>query len=137
MPQEDLEQLKYLYDAYTRQYEAIVGEISNYLMISAAYERNLEALSKLDIVQNSNMLVSLEAGTFMQVDVKEVKGLITNVGAGYMVEKSTAEAKEFLSKNSAKIQESISALVMQRQKVEKEVLDLSFRINAAQQPPVS
>ena len=134
MPEEDLEQLKYLYDAYTRQYEAIVGEISNYLMISAAYDRNLETLNKLDTIQNSNMLVSLEAGTFMQVDVKEVKTLITNVGAGYMVEKSVEEAKEFLSTNSIKIQQSVNALVSQRQKVEKEVLDLSFRLNAMSQP---
>ncbi|MGI0141426.1 MAG: prefoldin subunit alpha [Candidatus Micrarchaeales archaeon] len=129
---DDAEQLRYLYSMYTREYEALGGEISNYMNVGAAFERNIEVLNKVSMVENSKVLLNLEGGTFIETDTKQVKSVMTNVGAGYLVEKNVDDAKVFLDTNYKKIQESVQELMLQRQRMEKEILDLSEKINAAQ-----
>ncbi|MDE1828367.1 MAG: prefoldin subunit alpha [Candidatus Micrarchaeota archaeon] len=131
--QEEFEQLKYLYDAYTREYETVVGEISNYMMASAAFDRNLQVFDNIGTVQNANMLVGLEGGTYLQTTTKEIKGVITSVGAGYLVEKSVADAKQVVSANYEKLQKNMKQLIEQRNKLEKEIMDITFKINSMQQ----
>jgi len=131
--QEEFEQLKYLYDAYTREYEAVVGEISNYMMVSSAFDRNLQVFDNIDTLQNANLLVGLEGGTYLQTTTKEIKGVITSVGAGYLVEKKVEDAKQVVSANYEKIQKSMKQLIEQRGKLEKEIMDITFKINSLQQ----
>ncbi|MDE1762348.1 MAG: prefoldin subunit alpha [Candidatus Micrarchaeota archaeon] len=130
---DDLEQMRYLYNSYLREYEVVNGELQNFFVVSSAFERNVEALSKLDIIQNANLLVGLEGGTFIEVNASNVSKVIANVGAGYMVEKSVPDARAFVEKNTGKVQDSINKLMAQKSKLEKEILDLSFKINSMQQ----
>ncbi|MDE1850630.1 MAG: prefoldin subunit alpha [Candidatus Micrarchaeota archaeon] len=131
--QEEFEQLKYLYDAYTREYEAVVGEISNYMMAASAFDRNLQVFDNIDKLQNANMLVGLEGGTYLQTSTKEVKSVITSVGAGYLVEKKVEDAKQMVSANHEKLQKNMKQLIEQRQKLEKEIMDITSKINSLQQ----
>lgn len=127
--EEEVDQLKYLYNAYTQEYQAVVNEMNNYLQVSASFDRNIEALEKVKNMENTHMLVGLEAGTFIEVSTKEIKNVITNVGAGYLVEKSVKDASEFVGKNSERVQMNINQLLSQKQRLEKEILDLSYKIN--------
>ena len=131
--QEELNQLAYLQNMYSREYEALTDQISNYLTLANSFERNREVLTNMDKVQNSNMLVSLEAGMFAEVSAKKVTNVITNVGAGYMIEKTIDEAKEFIGKNSERLNQSVKKLMEQRQRMEAQLLDLSYKINEMQQ----
>lgn len=130
---EELGQLQYLYTAYTREYEILNSEISNYLSIASAFERNSESLGKMGQIENANLLVGLEGGTFIEVNTKNIATVITNVGGGYMVEKSVGDSKAFVDKNIAKVQDSLKKLNEQKIKIEKELMDLSFKLNSAQQ----
>ncbi|HVA83182.1 MAG TPA: prefoldin subunit alpha [Candidatus Aquilonibacter sp.] len=127
--EEEVDQLKYIYNAYTQEYQAVVNEMNNYLQVSASFDRNIEALEKVKSMENTHMLVGLEAGTFIEVSTKEIKNVITNVGAGYLVEKSVKDASEFVGKNSERVQTNISQLLSQKQRLEKEILDLSYKIS--------
>ncbi|MDE1869533.1 MAG: prefoldin subunit alpha [Candidatus Micrarchaeota archaeon] len=127
--EEEVDQLKYLYNAYTQEYQAVVNEMNSYLQVSASFDRNIEALDKVKSMENTHMLIGLEAGTFVEVSTKEIKNVITNVGAGYLVEKSVKEASEFVGKNSERVQMNITQLLSQKQRLEKEILDLSYKIN--------
>jgi len=94
----------------------------------------MEALEKVKSMENTHMLVGLEAGTFIEVSTKEIKNVITNVGAGYLVEKSVKDASEFVGKNSERVQMNINQLLSQKQRLEKEILDLSYKINEMEGP---
>ncbi|MDE1846328.1 MAG: prefoldin subunit alpha [Candidatus Micrarchaeota archaeon] len=127
---EELEQLRYLYNAYTQEYQSVVSEMNNYMMVAASFDRNIESLEKVKSIENTSMLVGLEAGTFIEVSTKQVEKVITNVGAGYLVEKSVEQAKEFVEKNSERVQTNLNQLMSQKQRLEKEIIDLSYKINS-------
>lgn len=126
---EELNQLKYLYNVYTQEYESIREEMNSYMMVSTAFARNMEALEKIKTMENTGILVGLDGGTFLEVQSRGIKSVITNVGGGYLVEKSVEQAKEFVAKNSERLQSSISQLMAQKQRLEKEIIDMSYRIN--------
>lgn len=132
--EEELNQLKYLYNVYTQEYETVREEMNSYMMVSAAFARNMEALNKIKTMENTNMLVGLDAGTFLEVHSKGIKSVITNVGAGYLVEKNVDDAKTFVESNSQRLQGSIAQLMAQKQKLEKEILDLSYKIGEMEGP---
>lgn len=129
---DDLEQLKYLQSLYAQEYDALLNEISGYTVTANAVESNIQALENLNTINNANLLLNLEAGTYIEVKTQQVKGVIAYVGAGYLVEKSFEEAKSFLSKNKEKNQEALKMLFGQAQKLEKELIDLGYKIDAAQ-----
>lgn len=131
--QEELNQLQYLYNVYAREYESLGSEIANYMNLGAAMERNIEALEKMGTVENSNVLLGLEGGTFVEASVKKGTNVIANVGAGFLVEMDRERAKKFVSDNSGKVEESVKELMLQRQKIEKEISDLANKINSLQQ----
>ncbi|MDE1856297.1 MAG: prefoldin subunit alpha [Candidatus Micrarchaeota archaeon] len=131
--QEELNQLQYLYNVYAREYESLGSEIANYMNLGAAMERNIEALEKMGTVENSNVLLGLEGGTFIEASMKKGTNVIANVGAGFLVEMDRERAKKFVSDNSGKVEESVKELMLQRQKIEKEISDLANKINSLQQ----
>ena len=131
--QENFDQLRYLHDVYAREYETLLGEIQNYVMISSSFGRSKEVLSKVDSFNDSNLLLSIEAGAFVRVNAKDFKSLIVQVGYGYLVEKNIDEAKEYISKNAEKVENNLKQLVQQRVAVEKELIDITYKLEAMQQ----
>ncbi len=131
--QDALEQLRYLQEVYAREYQTLLNEISNYLLVSNSFERNREILNNADKFKNSSILLNIEAGTFVKVNANDFKSVLVQVGAGYLVEKNVEEAKEFVGKNSERLQANLKQLGVQKQKVEKELLDLSYKIEGMQQ----
>jgi prefoldin alpha subunit len=131
--EEELEKLRYMHDMYSREYEVLLNEISNYVLVSNSFERNKEVLENMESIKNANLLLNLEAGTFIEINSKDIKKVMTSVGAGYLVEKDVEGAKIFVNQNSDKVQETLRQLISQRQRLEKELIDLAYKIGALQQ----
>jgi prefoldin alpha subunit len=131
--EEAMAQLQYLEQIYVQQYDILQEQIATYTLAHDAVLRNIEVLEKMSRVENSNILVNAEGGTYIEASVKKVHGVMTYVGAGYIVEKSVEDAKAFLQNNEKNGQALLNRLTGERQKVEKELIDLSYRAASLRQ----
>lgn len=131
--EEEINRLFYLQTIYNQQYEALMNELTTFSVALAALETNLSLLNKADQVKGANILVNAEGGTYFEAGVKDIKKVITYVGAGYLVEKEVGQAKEFLEKSIETSKSTIKKLVEEKQKLETELMRLQYTIEAMQQ----
>jgi prefoldin alpha subunit len=131
-PQELLMQLRYLQSVYTQQYEALESDIATYTIANTSLQRNLELVEERTEVEGANIMIGGEGGAYIPAKIGKVESVMTYVGAGYMIEKSAAEAADFLRKNQKSSEDFLSRLVAEKQRVEKELLDISFKMSALQ-----
>jgi prefoldin, archaeal alpha subunit/eukaryotic subunit 5 len=103
-------QLRYLQNIYSQQYEMIESEIATYSLALSAINKNIDMLEDPDKINNKEMLLNGEGGTYIVAKIKPVEQVITYVGAGYLVEKSLEDAKAFLNDNRKKQEENLRRL---------------------------
>ena len=125
-------QLRYLQNIYSQQYEAIENDIATYTIANTSLRRNLDLIERAGSVQNSNIIISGEGGAYIPAKIAKVDKVMTYVGAGYMVEKSVSDAAEFLKGNLNSSETFLNKLVADKQKIERELIDISFKMNALQ-----
>ncbi len=126
----NLEQLKYMQGVYGQEYEALAANINSYVSLSAMMSRNIEFIENVERVKGSNMLLNLEAGTYMEVKASNTDKVFTYVGFGYVVEKSKDEAKAFLEENRKKTDEIVKKLTVDREKIETELMSIELKLNS-------
>ncbi len=131
--EEEANRLFYLQNLYNQQYEALMNEITTFGMAQAAIERNLTLLEKKDELKGSNILVSGEGGTYIEADIKDIKKVMTYVGAGYLIEKDIEQAREFLKKSAEVSKSTIGRMIQDKQKLENELMRIQFAIETMQQ----
>lgn len=132
-PQEIMMQLKYLQNIYGQQYEALENDIATYTVANNSMQRNLDLLERSDLIQNSNIIISGEGGAYIPAKMGKMDYVITYVGAGYMVDMNVQDAAVFMRANQKKSEEFLNRLVSERQRVERELMDISFKMNQLQQ----
>ena len=126
----NLEQLKYMQGVYGQEYEALAANINSYVSLSAMMSRNIEFIENVERVKGSNMLLNLEAGTYIEVKASNTDKVFTYVGFGYVVEKSKDEAKAFLEENRKKTDEIVKKLTVDREKIETELMSIELKLNS-------
>ncbi len=131
--QEATAQLQYLQGVYSQRYEILNEQMAAYTMARDAVARSLELLSKAESLGNSSILVNAEGGAYIEAGIKAIDRVVTYVGAGYLVEKTVPEAKAFLEVAAKNSDGTISRLAKERQKVEKELFEISYRMTALRQ----
>ncbi len=131
--EDEVNRLFYLQSLYNQQYEALMSELTTMSVAEGALERNLALLDKKDSLKNSSILVSGEGGTYFEASVKDVKKVMTYVGAGYLVEKDIEGAKEFIKKSIEQSRGAIAKLLDEKQKLETEIMRIQYAIDAMQQ----
>ncbi len=131
-PQELMMQLRYLQNIYSQQYESIENDIATYTIANTSLQRNLELLEGTGTIQNSNIIIGGEGGAYIQAKVDKVNTVLTYIGAGYMIEKSVEDATAFLRSNQRKSEEFLNRLLTEKQRLEAELMDISFKMNALQ-----
>lgn len=131
--EDEINRLFYLQSLYNQQYEALMSELTTLSVATAALERNLSLMEKKDEVKGANILVNGEGGTYFEANVKDIKKVITYVGAGYMVEKEVEQAKTFLKKSMEASRNTIGKLAQDKQKLEGEIMRIQYAIEAMQQ----
>ncbi len=131
-PQEIMMQLQYLQNIYSQQYQAIENDVATYTIANTSLQRNIDLLDHASELENSNIIISGEAGAYIPAKVSKVDMVMTYVGAGYLVEKSVADASAFLRANQKKGEEFLNRLLSDKQRIERELMDISFKMNALQ-----
>lgn len=132
-PRELYAQLQYLQNLYGQQYEYVEENLASYTIANNSVRRSIELLGSMDDVKGSKVLVSPDAGLYMEASIGDVKSVITYIGAGYMIEKSIDDARSFMEENQKKGEEVLMKLVSDKQKLEKELLDINYRMGVLQQ----
>jgi prefoldin alpha subunit len=131
--EEAVAQLRYLQNIYSQQYEFLENEIATYSLALNSMRRNSELIENTSRLSNSKILVNGEAGMYFEAGVGIMEKVIAYVGAGYLVEKSLEEAKEFAKSNERRSEEGLRKLISDKQKVEKELMDISYKLSSVRQ----
>ncbi|MDE1767736.1 MAG: prefoldin subunit alpha [Candidatus Micrarchaeota archaeon] len=131
--QEIMMQLRYLQEVYSRQYEAIEDQIASYTVANAALQRNLDLLNSLDEIGNSAIVIGGEGGAYVPAKLGKADKAMTYIGGGYLVEKDIPDAADFLRSNQKKSEEFLHRLLADKQKIEGELMDIAFKMNALSQ----
>ncbi|MDE1874373.1 MAG: prefoldin subunit alpha [Candidatus Micrarchaeota archaeon] len=131
--EEEINRLFYLQSLYNQQYEALMNELTTMSVAQAALERNLGLLDRKDQMKGANILVSGEGGTYFEANVKDIKKVLTYVGAGYLVEKDVDQAKEYINKSMESSRGTIERLLDDKKKLETEIMRVQYAIDSMQQ----
>ncbi len=126
-------QLTYLQNAYSQQYEMLTENISSYIMAHSAIQKNIDLLEKAHKLKNSSILVDADGGLLINAKVGEIDTVMTDVGAGFVVEKSVSEALDFYRKNLHASEEYLKTLVGEKEKLEKELFSVNYKLSVLQQ----
>jgi prefoldin alpha subunit len=130
--EEALDRLTFMQNVYTQQYEAVMNEMTTFSMAQAALRRNLFVLDSSGQVKGSNVLVNAEGGTYIEATIKDMKSVMTYIGAGYIIDKSVDQAKEYLSKNLESSDAQMKRLTDDKQKLENELVRLQYEMERIQ-----
>jgi prefoldin alpha subunit len=131
--EEELNRLLFIQNVYNQQYEAVMGELTSFSMAQAALRRNIHLLESKDRVKGSEILVNAEGGTYIEAALKDMKKVITYVGAGYLVDKEVGQAKEFLTKSLESSETQLKKLAEDKQKLENELMRIQYELERLQQ----
>lgn len=126
-------QLRYLQSVYSQQYELIENEIATFGIAMGAVQRNLDMLENKDRLSNSTVLINGEGGAYIEANIKSLSKVMVYIGAGYLVEKNVEEAETYLKSNSKKQEETMKKLLEDKQRVEKELVNISYKLSALEQ----
>lgn len=122
-------QLRYLQNIYTQQYDALVNEMATFSIAMGGMQRNIEMLERKDGIKNSNILISGEGGAYLEAKLGKMEKAVVYVGAGYLVEKEVEGAKQFLKDNYKKQEETMRKLSAERARMEKELVDIAYKLS--------
>jgi prefoldin alpha subunit len=81
-------------------------------------------------------LISIGGGAYVEALFPDIRSALVYVGAGYLVERSVAEAKAIVEDNKNKQEEMLKKLDAERRKLQSELISISYRIETMQQQQV-
>lgn len=129
---QDIEQLRYMQNAYAEQYELLGNEITTLSMAINTVRKDIDLIDNMERVENSTVLFNSQGNIYMNANVGKVDSVIVYVGANYLIEKSLDEAGSFLKGNLEKQEAGLKKLISERQKIEKELFDISYKLSSMQ-----
>ncbi len=129
---EVLMQLKYLHDMYTQQYANIENSIATYSLTSTSINKNIELIEKSNSIENSEAMIGGDGGAYITAKINKISSIMTYIGAGYLVEKDIEQALAFLRENQKSSTEVLNRLVNEKQRLEREIFDLEYKMGALQ-----
>lgn len=129
---QDIEQLRYMQNVYAEQYELLGNEVTTLSMAINTVRKDVDLIENMDKVVNSEVLFNSQGNIYMTANVGKVSSVVVYVGANYLIEKNLDEAKGFLKENLEKQEAGLRKLVSERQKIEKELFDISYKLSSMQ-----
>lgn len=126
-------QLRYLQNVYSQQYELLDNEIATFAMAISSVEKSLSTLENKERLSNSTVLINGEGGIYLEAGIKSLEKVLVYVGAGYVVEKDTSGAIEYLKENARQQGEAMRKLSADKQKISGELVDISYKLAALEQ----
>lgn len=115
-----------LIEYYKQQLESIEMQLQYLQSTLMDYQRakmTVEQLSAVD--DNSDVLIPIGAGTFVNGSLKNASNVLIGVGAGIVIEKPVDEAMGKLDERIKRIQENLEKMASLGQKIQCDAEDLS------------
>ncbi|MHC1631064.1 MAG: prefoldin subunit alpha [Methanotrichaceae archaeon] len=111
LSEEDIRQLLQTYQQYQAEAEVIAHQLE---LFQLSIKGCNNALSTIEAMESSeegqNMLVPIDEGSFIHAKLASKNKVILGVGANVSIEKTTADARESLSKRKSQLEEGIKKL---------------------------
>jgi prefoldin alpha subunit len=115
-----------LIEYYKQQLESIDMQLQYLQSTLADYQRAKMTVEQLHAVdENSELLIPVGAGTFVNGSVKNASNVLIGVGAGIVLEKTVDEAVLKLEERIKRIQENLEKMVSLGQKIQSDAEELS------------
>lgn len=115
-----------LIEYYKQQLESIDMQLQYLQSTLADYQRAKMTVEQLHAVdENSELLIPVGAGTFINGSLKNASNVLIGVGAGIVIEKTVDEAVLKLEERIKRIQENLEKMVSFGQKIQSDTEELS------------
>jgi len=117
-----------LIEYYKQQLESIDIQLQYLQSTLADYQRAKITVEQLNTVDdNSEILIPVGAGTFVNGSLKNTSNVLIGVGAGIVIEKTVDEAVIKLEERIKRIQENLEKMVSLGQKIQSDAEELSHK----------
>jgi prefoldin alpha subunit len=117
-----------LIEYYKQQLESIDIQLQYLQSTLAEYQRakiTVEQLHTMD--ENSEVLIPVGAGTFVNGSLKNASNVLIGIGAGIVIEKPVDEAVVKLEDRMKRIQENLEKMASFGQKIQSDAEELSHK----------
>ncbi len=131
-----INQLRYLQNVYSQQYELLESQINTYTISIDSISKGLEVLYDVNSITNTKMLINTGPGIYIEATAGNAKTVITYIGAGYLVEKTAEDAKTFIDSNKKKQEDVLKKMITEKLKIQGELIDILYKLEALQQQVV-
>lgn len=125
-----MEELAYLEKLYQNQYMLVTNAVN------AAMEELQDLSSASKSIENSGIVAgkesfsSIGADFYVMARIKDEKRVVVGVGGGYLVEKETESAMQFINGKIEKKNAMIDKLVKSRKELEAAVIELGSKMES-------
>ncbi len=117
-----------LLEYYKQQLESIDMQLQYLQSTLADYQRARITVEQLHVVdENSELLIPIGAGTFINGSLKNASNVLIGVGAGIVIEKPVDEAVIKLEERIRRIQENLEKMASLGQKIQSDAEELSHK----------
>jgi prefoldin alpha subunit len=124
--EEDITKNLTMIEYYKQQLDSIDAQLQYLSTVLAEYQRAKVTVEQLHAADpNTEVLIPLGGGTFVNGSVKDTSNVLIGVGASLVVEKSVDDALKKLDERIKKIQENQEKIVSIGQKIQCDAEDLS------------
>jgi prefoldin alpha subunit len=115
-----------LIEYYKQQLESIEMQLQYLQSTLADYQRTKITVEQMHAVdENSEVLIPVGAGTFVNGSLKNTSNVLIGVGAGIVIEKTVDEAVIKLEERIKRIQENLEKMISLGQKIQSDAEELS------------
>ncbi len=117
-----------LLEYYKQQLESIDMQLQYLQSTLADYQRARITVEQLHVAdENSELLIPIGAGTFINGSLKNASNVLIGVGAGIVIEKPVDEAVIKLEERIRRIQENLEKMASLGQKIQSDAEELSHK----------
>ncbi|MGD0728825.1 MAG: prefoldin subunit alpha [Candidatus Micrarchaeaceae archaeon] len=128
--QQSVEELKYIQQVYQNQYSIASNSINMALQELQELNSAQKTLENADLLEGKDMIMSIGAAFYSVNRIKDSKTFLVGVGANYLVEKTTDEAKEHVAKIIEKSNDNLNRLMKNRKELEAALIEISYKIDS-------
>ena len=126
--EEDINKNLTLIEYYKQQLESIDMQLQYLQSTLTDYQRAKITVGELHSAdENSEILIPVGAGTFVNGSLKSTSNVLIGVGVGIVIEKTVDEAVIKLEERIKRIQENLEKMISLGQKIQSDAEELSHK----------
>jgi len=126
--EEEIQRYANIIEYYRSQLESIESQF-NYLQAAMLdYTKAKMTIEKINETKTgTDILIPLGGGTFTYASAKNTSKILTEIGAGYVLEKSPTDAMELIEKRIQQLTQSQESLSAMSQQIQNQINEISAK----------